>query len=68
MSVPTPIEKLYGILASTIVSKSDHIFLLGDFNARVSDDNTSWPAIIASFEVGKMTEMEKDQIFGLTVI
>ena len=32
------------------------IFLLGDFNARVGDNNTSWPAIIGSFGVRKMKE------------
>ena len=41
-------------LKSIIQSKSEHMFLLGDFNARVGDDSTSWPAIIEFFRVGKM--------------
>ena len=32
------------------------MFLLGDFNARVGDDSTSWPAIIGCCGVGKMNE------------
>ena len=51
-------DEFYGKLSATIesISKGERIFLLGDFNARVGDDNTSWPAIIGSFGVGKMNE------------
>ena len=32
------------------------MFLLGDFNARVGDDSTSWPAVIEFFRAGKMNK------------
>ena len=51
-------DNFYDNSSATIetVSKSEQIFLLGDFNARVDDDSTSWPAILGSFGVGKMNE------------
>ena len=53
-------DEFYGNLSATIkaLSKSEHIFLLGNFNASVGDDSTPWPAIIGSFGSGK-TKMNK---------
>ena len=63
MSVPNAASteeknEFYGKHSATIesISKSEQIFLLGDFNGRVGDDSTSWSAIIGSFGVGKMNE------------
>ena len=51
-------DEFYGKLSATIESvlKPEQTFLLGDFNAKVSDDNTSWPAIIGCFGISKINE------------
>ena len=48
----------YGKRSATIesVSKSEQTFLLGDWNARIGDDSTSWPANIGSFGIEKMNK------------
>ena len=38
------------------VPAKDDLFLLGDFNARVGTDHTSWPHCLGHFGVGKMNE------------
>ena len=50
--------EFYGKLSATIeyIPKSEQIFLLGDFNARVDVHSTLLPAIIGSFGVGKMNK------------
>ena len=34
----------------------EHLFLLGDFNARIGSDQKSWPRCIGHFGVGKLNE------------
>ena len=36
------------------IPTSEELFILGDFNARVSTDNTSWPRCIGQFGIGKL--------------
>ena len=36
------------------VPKEDQLYVLGDFNARVGADQSSWPACIGNFGIGKM--------------
>ena len=35
---------------------NEHLFLLGDFNARIGSDHASWPRCIGHFGVGKLNE------------
>ena len=39
-----------------LIPKSEHIFLLGDFNARVGSEHSTWPECLGHFGVGKMNE------------
>ena len=38
------------------IPTKEHLFLLGDFNARVGSDHDSWPRCIGSFGIGKLNE------------
>ena len=51
-------DEFFGKLSATIeyIPKSEQIFLLGDFNARVDVHSTLLPAIIVPFGTGKMNE------------
>ena len=51
-------DKFYDELETCIkkTPASEHLVLLGDFNARVGADNSSWPCCIGQFGVGKVNE------------
>ena len=51
-------DQFYGELDDKLKSipKSEHIFLLGDFNARVGSEYSIWPDCLGHFGVGKMNE------------
>ena len=51
-------DKFYSQLDDTInkIPPSDELFLLGDFNARVGDENCLWPEVLGSHGIGKMNE------------
>ena len=57
-ATPDAKDAFYESLASIIrsVPSSEHLILLGDFNARVGADNDSWPTCLGPFGVGKMNE------------
>ncbi|XP_012946941.1 craniofacial development protein 2-like [Aplysia californica] len=38
------------------VPKADHLFLMGDFNARVGTENKVWPTCFGPFGLGKINE------------
>ena len=43
----------------TVINKipsSAHLYLLGDFNARIGSDHVSWPPCIGHFDIGKLNE------------
>ena len=54
-------DQFYGKFSATIksVSKSEQVFILGDFNTKVGDDSTPQSAVIGSFGVEKMKKMDK---------
>ena len=51
-------DEFYEELESTIreIPATEHLYLLGDFNARVGADSNSWPRSIGHFGVGKLNE------------
>ena len=51
-------DSFYEELDSVIkaVPKSDYIYMLGDFNARVGKDSSSWPVSIGKYNIGRMNE------------
>ena len=51
-------DRFYSQLDDTInkIPPSDDLFLLGDFNARVGDENCLWPEVLGSHGIGKMNE------------
>ena len=51
-------DEFYSQLETAIkeIPPSEHLYLLGDFNARIGSDFTSWPRCIGHFGVGKLNE------------
>ena len=51
-------DKFYEELEAKIqqIPAKEHLFLLGDFNARVGADHDSWPRCIGRFGVGKLND------------
>ena len=51
-------DKFYSDLENLIlgIPKQEHLILLGDFNARVGNDNDSWPTCLGRHGIGKMNE------------
>ena len=51
-------DRFYVELDSVIrsIPATEHLYLLGDFNARVGSDHVSWPDCIGHFGIGKMNE------------
>ena len=49
-------ERFYSDLRSVLlrIPRNDKIFLLGDFNARVGNDNLAWPSVLGPHGFGKM--------------
>ena len=48
-------EQFYQLLSTTLhsVPKADKLLLLGDFNARVGKDSSSWPTVLGPHGMGK---------------
>ena len=57
-STPEIKDQFYEDLDETIstIPKSEHIYLLSDFNARVGGVHESWPSCLGHFGVGKMND------------
>ncbi|XP_071954137.1 craniofacial development protein 2-like [Antedon mediterranea] len=57
-STPVSKDEFYEELDSAIrgISATEHLYLLGDFNARVGSDHHSWSRSIGHFGVGKLNE------------
>ncbi len=51
-------DTFYEELKTTIkeISTTEHLFLFGDFNARIGADHNSWPCCIGHFGIGKLNE------------
>ncbi|XP_069163290.1 craniofacial development protein 2-like [Procambarus clarkii] len=51
-------DKFYDDLGLTLrdIPQQEQVFLLGDFNARVGSDSSSWPSCLGQFGFGKMNE------------
>lgn len=51
-------DKFYEELEAKLqqIPAKEHLFLLGDFNARVGADHDSWPRCVGRFGVGKLNE------------
>uniref|UniRef100_A0A2C9KWR2 Endonuclease/exonuclease/phosphatase domain-containing protein n=1 Tax=Biomphalaria glabrata TaxID=6526 RepID=A0A2C9KWR2_BIOGL len=51
-------DKFYEDLKEAIanIPQKEHMILLGDFNARVGSDHTTWPDCLGLFGIGKMNE------------
>ncbi|XP_067910435.1 craniofacial development protein 2-like [Heterodontus francisci] len=47
-------EELHNIISS--IPNTEHLFLLGDFNARVGADHDSWLSCLGRFGIGRMNE------------
>ncbi|XP_068756780.1 uncharacterized protein [Montipora capricornis] len=60
-SPPEVKDQFYESLDTVIgmVPSSDHILLLGDFNARVGADRESWPSVVGHHGIGKMNENDQ---------
>ena len=54
-------DDFYGQLETAIkeIPPSEHLYLLGDFNARIGSDHFSQPRCIGHFGVGKLNENEQ---------
>ena len=54
-------KKFYNVLDHTIgmLTPSEHIYLLGDFNARVGAEHNTWPTCIGHHGVEKINENEE---------
>ena len=54
-------DQFYEKLDSCIktIPVNEHLYLLGDFNARVGSDHDSWPSTLGHFGVGKMIENDQ---------
>ena len=57
-SNPDVKDQFYNVLDHTIgmLTPSEHIYLLGDFNARVSAEHNTWPTCIDHHGDGKINE------------
>ena len=57
-SNPDVMDQFYNVLDHTIgmLTPSEHIYLLGDFNARVGAEHNTWPTCIGHHGVGKINE------------
>lgn len=57
-SPPDVKDQFYELLDDTIkqIPKSEHSYILGDFNARVGSDHRAWSSNLGHFGVGKMNE------------
>ena len=57
-SNPDVKDQFYNVLDHTIgmLIPSEHIYLLGDFNARVGTEHNTWPTCIGHHGVGKINE------------
>ncbi|XP_018026545.1 uncharacterized protein LOC108681971 [Hyalella azteca] len=55
---PETKDRFYELLANTIdrIPMPEHIYLVGDFNARVGTDHESWPEVLGHHGIGKMNE------------
>lgn len=51
-------DEFYTSLTDVIknMPSNEHLYLLGDFNARVGTDHNSWPSCLRSFRVGKVND------------
>ena len=51
-------DKFYDDLSAIIrrIPDKEHLFILGDFNARVGADHNSWPSCLGQFGIGKINE------------
>ena len=51
-------DEFYEELENTVreIPETEHLFMLGDFNARTGDDYNSWPRNIGHFGVGRLNE------------
>ena len=60
-TLQSPVEtkdQFYELLDSAVkkIPKSEQVFLLGDFNARVGADQEAWPSVLGHHGVGKMND------------
>ena len=68
-SNPDVRDQFYNALDHAIgmLTQSEHIYLLGDFNARVGAKHSTWPTCIGHHGVGKINENGRDFLsFALT--
>ena len=58
LAAPEVKDQFYDQLDATInrIPASEHIYLLGDFNARVGADRESWPRVLGHHGIGKLNE------------
>ena len=57
-SLPEAKDKFYDELNATIhgIPHQQHLFILGDFNARIGADHASWPSSLGHHGIGKMND------------
>ena len=57
-SIPEAKGEFYTSFTDVIknIPSNEHLYLLGDFNARVGADHNSWPSFLGSFGVGKVND------------